>query len=73
MIIAGFGAAQGSGVLLLGGTAGQVTGWSDTSITATVASNAVSGVARVEQNGVWSNALAFTVPATGGNSGDALA
>ena len=64
----GFGSAQGSGIVLLGSAAGQVTGWSDTAITATVASTAVSGVARVEQNGLWSNALTFTVPASGGNS-----
>jgi hypothetical protein len=64
----GFGSAQGSGIVLLGSAAGQVTGWSDSVVVATVASTAVSGVARVEQNGLWSNALTFTVPASGGNS-----
>ena len=58
----GFGSSQGSGIVWLGSTAGQVTGWSDTAVVATVAATAVSGVARIEQNGVWSNALTFTVP-----------
>ena len=64
----GFGSSQGSGLVMIGGAAAQVTGWSDTAVTATVAATAVSGVARVEQNGVWSNALTFTVPPSGGNS-----
>jgi hypothetical protein len=34
---------------------------------ASVASGAVSGVARIQQNGVWSNAVGFTVPG-GGNT-----
>ena len=34
-------------------------------MTAAVAAGAVSGVARVQQGGVWSNALAFTVPGGG--------
>ena len=62
----GFGSSQGSGLVMIGGAAAQVTGWSDTAVTATVAATAVSGVARVEQNGVWSNALTFTVPPSGG-------
>ena len=33
---------------------------------ATVGSSAVSGVVKVEQNGVWRNALTFTVPSSGG-------
>ena len=50
----------------LGSTfAGQVVTWSDTQVTAAVAAGAVSGVARVQQGGVWSNALAFTVPGGG--------
>jgi len=28
----------------------------------------LTGVARIRQNGEWSNAVAFTVPATGGNT-----
>jgi uncharacterized protein affecting Mg2+/Co2+ transport len=63
---AGFGSVQGSGVAWLGSTAGQVVSWSDTQIVATVASTAVTGIARVQQNGVWSNALAFTVPSENG-------
>ena len=63
---AGFGSSQGSGVAWLGSTAGQVVSWSDTQVVATVASTAVTGIARIQQNGVWSNALAFTVPAENG-------
>ena len=64
----GFGSSQGSGVVWLGSIAGQVTSWSDTTVVATVASGAVSGIARIQQNGVWSNALTFTVPVSGGSS-----
>ena len=35
---------------------------------ATVASGSLSGIARIEQNGAWSNAEGFTVPGGGGNS-----
>ncbi len=63
---AGFGSSQGSGVAWLGSTAGQVTSWSDTQVVATVASTALTGIARIQQNGAWSNALAFTVPAANG-------
>ena len=52
----------------LGSTAGQVASWSDTQVVATVAPTAVTGIARIQQNGVWSNALTFTVPASGGNA-----
>ena len=62
----GFGATQGSGIVWLGSTAGNVMSWTDTQVVATVASSALSGVARIEQNGVWSNAVTFTVPS--GNS-----
>lgn len=51
----------------LGSTAGQVVSWSDTQVVATVAPTALTGVARVQQNGVWSNAVGFTVPAPDGN------
>ena len=55
----GFGSSQGSGVAWLGSAAGQVVSWSDTQVVATVAATAVSGIARVQQNGVWSNSVAF--------------
>ncbi|HZU28995.1 MAG TPA: IPT/TIG domain-containing protein [Bryobacteraceae bacterium] len=58
----GFGSTQGSGAVWLGSTTGQVTSWSDTQVMASVASGAVTGIARVQQNGVWSNAMAFIVP-----------
>ena len=43
---------------------GVVTGWSDGAIVASVASGAGSGVVKVQQNGIWSNAVTFTVPVT---------
>ncbi|MFZ0308794.1 MAG: IPT/TIG domain-containing protein [Candidatus Sulfotelmatobacter sp.] len=58
----GFGNSQGSGSVLIGGTTASVVGWSDAQVMASVPSNAVSGVLKVEQNQVWSNAVAFTVP-----------
>jgi hypothetical protein len=64
----GFGQVQGGGVVWIGSTNGQLITWSDTQIIAAVASNAVSGIVRVQQNGLWSNSLAFTVPPAGGGS-----
>ena len=64
----GFGAVQGRGVVWLGSTAGNVITWTDTQIVAAVATTAVTGIARVQQNGSWSNATGFTVPASGGNA-----
>jgi N-acetylneuraminic acid mutarotase len=61
----GFGSSQANGIVELGSTSGEVIGWSNTQILTAVASNSVSGVARVEQNGVWSNAVTFTVPSSG--------
>ena len=60
----GFGNALSSGIVWLGSMPGAVTMWSDTEIVASVAPNAVTGIARVQQNGTWSNALAFAVSAT---------
>lgn len=58
----GFGASEGSGVVWIGSAPGNVVSWSDTQVQATVASTAVGGVVRIQQNGIWSNALTFTVP-----------
>jgi hypothetical protein len=58
----GFGSSQGSGSVLIGGATASVVGWSNNQVVASVASNAVTGVVRVEQNGAWSNAVTFTVP-----------
>jgi len=61
-----FGATQGSGSVWLGNkAAGSIVSWSDTQVVATVAANAASGSAQVQQNGVWSNTIAFTVPTPG--------
>lgn len=57
----GFGSTQGSGAVWLGGTNGVVQSWSDTQVVATVAPSAISGIARIQQNGVWSNAKTFIV------------
>ena len=64
----GFGSSQGDSSVLLGNVAGQVVSWSDTQVVAVVASNAVSGVARIKQNNVWSNAITFTVSGSGGST-----
>ena len=65
----GFGTSQENGMVWLGSTSGEVIGWSNTKILAAVASNAVTGVVRVEQNEVWSNAVTFTVPVGFGGGG----
>ena len=64
----GFGPTQGNGLVWLGSTDGQVMNWNDTQILAVVASSALTGVVRVEQNGVLSNAISFTVPTSGGTA-----
>jgi IPT/TIG domain-containing protein len=57
-----FGASQGSGSVWLGSKlAGSIVSWSNTQIVAVVASGAASGSAQVQQGGVWSNSIAFTV------------
>ncbi len=60
----GFGAA---GSATLGSMAGLVQSWNDNTVVAQVASGSVSGIARIQRSdGLWSNALGFTVPAAGG-------
>ncbi len=63
----GFG-SQSTGAVWLGSMAGNVVSWTDTQVVATVASGSLSGIARIQQNGAWSNAKGFTVPGGGGNS-----
>ena len=63
----GFG-SQSTGAVWLGSMAANVVSWTDTQVIATVASGSLSGIARIEQNGAWSNAEGFTVPGGGGNS-----
>ena len=65
----GFGNSQENGIVWLGSTSGEIIAWSNTQILAAVSSNAVSGVARVQQNGVWSNGVTFTVPVQAGGGG----
>jgi hypothetical protein len=57
----GFGAAQGNGFVQLGTQNGTVTSWSDTQIVATVSTTARSAVASVNQNGLNSNTVPFTI------------
>jgi len=61
-----FGAVQGTGSVQLGSTAGVVVTWSDTQIVATVAESAISGIAQVQQTGILSNAVTFTVTGSSG-------
>lgn len=63
---AGFGDFQGTGKVWLGGTEGQVVSWSDRQVVAMVAPEALTGIARVQQDGVRSNAVPFTVPGPDG-------
>ena len=60
--------SQSTGTVWLGGMAANVVSWTDTQVVATVASGSLSGIARIQQNGAWSNAEGFTVPGGGGNS-----
>ena len=57
---ADFGAA-GTGSVILGTLAGTVLNWTDTQIVALVASGSGSGTVRVQQSGISSNAITFTV------------
>jgi hypothetical protein len=68
----GFGASQGSSAVWLGGAYAGVTSWSDTQVIAVVGSSAVTGVAKIQENGSWSNAVLFAVPPTQG-SGSSIA
>jgi uncharacterized protein YjdB len=63
----GFGSSQGNGQVWLGSTDGQVISWGDQQVVATVAPDAVSGVVKIQQNGIWSNAVTFTVPTSDPN------
>jgi hypothetical protein len=64
----GFGSSQSNGTVWLGSTDGLVTNWSNQQVTAVVAATAVSGIVKIEQNGMWSNGVTFTVPTSGANA-----
>jgi hypothetical protein len=65
----GFGSFQGTGgAVVLGSIAGQVVSWNDTQVVAAVATGSLTGIVRIQQNGVWSNALSFTVPVLSGTA-----
>jgi hypothetical protein len=63
----GFGDAQGTGAVTLGGAAAAVGSWSDTFVQVTVGSMAISGVLKLQQGGLWSNPKGFVVPSTDGS------
>ena len=57
-----FGSIQGSGAVWLGTNLGTVVSWSNTQIVATVSTGATtSGTAAVQQGGVLSNGVTFTI------------
>jgi len=60
-----FGSAPTGNYVLIGGAYASVTSWCNTKIVATVPSGAVTGVVKVDADGVWSNTLTFTVPSSG--------
>ena len=62
----GFGSLQGSGTVWLGSQSATAVSWGDTQVVAAVASGALTGIVRIQQNSVWSNAFAFTVPGGSG-------
>ncbi|HLW89202.1 MAG TPA: IPT/TIG domain-containing protein [Terriglobales bacterium] len=57
----GFGSSQGTGMVVLGSTLGTVVSWSDTQVIATVNTGSMSGAAEIEQSGLTSNPVPFTV------------
>ena len=57
----GFGTTQGNGFVQLGTQNGTVSSWSDSQIVATVSGTARSAVASVNQNGLYSNTMPFTI------------
>jgi hypothetical protein len=58
----GFGAAQGNGTIQVGTFESTViSSWTDTQIIATVPTNSTSGVVEVDQNGLQSNDVPFTI------------
>jgi hypothetical protein len=70
--ISGSGFGSSAGTLQLGTLAGIISTWSDSQIVATVASNSLTGLVQVQQNGLTSNALRFVVPTPGFGSGNSV-
>jgi hypothetical protein len=62
----GFGTAPG--MVWLGDKAGSAVSWTDTQVVATADPSAKSGVAKIQQNGLWSNAKPFIVAVPGGGN-----
>ncbi|MCU1304994.1 MAG: repeat-associated core domain protein [Candidatus Sulfotelmatobacter sp.] len=57
-----FGSSQGSNAVMFNGATAAVTGWGNSSITATVPSNVTPGNVVVTVNGVVSNGVPFALP-----------
>ena len=57
----GFGSTQNSGIVWLGTSPGSVISWSDGQIVATVVPGATSGSVQVQQGGIGSNAVSFSI------------
>jgi hypothetical protein len=64
----GFGASRGGGTAWIGGTAAQVSSWSDAQVVATVPSSAMTGVVKIQQSAVWSNPAGFRNSGGGGGT-----
>jgi hypothetical protein len=59
-----FGATQGKGTLQLGiMSATTISSWTDSKIVATIPEGSLSGIAEVDQGGLYSNPISFTVVA----------
>jgi hypothetical protein len=61
--IRGSGFGSSPGIVSIGGAPASIGSWDDGVIQATVSASALTGVVKVQENGTWSNAKAFTVTA----------
>jgi len=70
--ISGSGFGSNAGNLQLGTLPAVISSWSDSQIVATAATNSLTGIAQVQQNGLLSNAVRFVVPTAGFGTGNAV-
>jgi hypothetical protein len=69
VVITGNGFGPSPGIALIGNSSATViTKWTDSEIDATVAPSSMTGIVKVQQNGIWSNALTFNVTGNSGSS-----
>ncbi|MFY9911509.1 MAG: IPT/TIG domain-containing protein, partial [Candidatus Sulfotelmatobacter sp.] len=57
----GFGSSEGNGFVQIGTLNGVVSSWTNTQIVATVPSGSQNGVVEVDQGGLYSNSIPFTI------------